>query len=60
MERVRAVLAAIRAEEMRAAETLERGFREAPEVFVPGVVYFIREALQGAVVDPESLPEHPL
>lgn len=59
MKRVRAALAAIRDGEVRAADALEKGFREAPEVFLPGVAYFVSEALQGAVVDPESLPEHP-
>jgi hypothetical protein len=60
MQRVRAALAAIRDGGVGAADTLEKGIREAPEVFIPGVVYFIVEALRGAVVDPEKLPEHPL
>jgi hypothetical protein len=60
MERVRAALAAIRAGEGRAVDALEQGFKEYPEIFIPGVAYFVREALQGVVVDPGSLPEHPL
>jgi hypothetical protein len=45
MQRVRAALAAIRDGGVGAADTLEKGIREAPEVFIPGVVYFIVEAL---------------
>lgn len=56
MERVRAALAAIRADRSRAAEVLEKGFREAPEVFIPGIAYFVAQALHGEVIDPDSLP----
>lgn len=56
MERVRKALALIRAEPDRAVELLESGLREAPEVFIPGVAYFIAAALGGVVIDPEDLP----
>lgn len=56
MERVRVALAAIKADPGRAVELLERGFREAPEVFIPGVAYFVVAALGGVVIDPEKLP----
>jgi hypothetical protein len=59
MERVRAALAVIRADRSRAKEVLERGLREAPEVFIPGLAYFIGEALAGVVVAPENLPSDP-
>lgn len=60
MQRVRRALAAIREGKIPARKALEEGLRDAPEVFLPGVAYFIQEALKGAVVDPEGLPEHPL
>lgn len=59
MERVRAALAAIRDGRIPAAEALEKGVREAPEVFIPGVAYFIQEALRGVVIAPENLPSDP-
>lgn len=55
MERVRAALAEIRADRTRAREVLEKGVREAPEVFIPGLAYFIAQALHGEVIDPEHL-----
>lgn len=57
MERVRAALAAIQADKSRAVEVLGRGLREAPEVFIPGVAYFVGEALGGVVLAPECLPD---
>lgn len=59
MERVRAALAAIRDGRIPAAEALEKGVREAPEVFIPGVAYFVEQALAGVVLAPESIPDAP-
>lgn len=59
MERVRAALAVIRSDKSRAVEVLERGLREAPEVFIPGIAYFVATALDGVVLEPENLPSDP-
>jgi hypothetical protein len=59
MERVRAALAAIQKDRGCAVEVLERGLREAPEVFIPGVAYFVATALEGVVLRPENLPNEP-
>lgn len=59
MNRVRATLAAIRDGRIPAAEALEKGVREAPEVFIPGVAYFVKAALEGVVLAPENLPDDP-
>jgi hypothetical protein len=59
MHRVRAALAAIKRDPSQAVEVLERGLREAPEAFIPGLAYFIAEALQGVVLAPENLPNDP-
>lgn len=59
MERVRAALAAIKADPGRAVEVLERGVRDAPEVFIPGVACFVATALDGVVLRPENLPSDP-
>ena len=57
MHRVRLALAEIRDGKIPAAEALEKGVREAPEVFIPGVAYFVQQALRGEVIDPEKLPD---
>lgn len=55
MERVRIALALIKREPHRAAEVLRDGFIEAPEVFGLGVGYFVAQALQGEILQPETL-----
>lgn len=55
MERVRVALAAIKADKNSAAEVIAKGVREAPEVFIRGLAYFIAQALAGEVIDPERL-----
>jgi hypothetical protein len=57
MELVRIALARIRAEPKRAEEVLRDGFTSAPEIFIPGIAYFVSHALQGEVIDPERLPD---
>jgi hypothetical protein len=59
MERVRAALAAIQKDRGCAVEVLERGLREAPEVFIPGIACFVATALEGVVLRPENLPNDP-
>lgn len=59
MERVRVALAEIRADKSRAQAVLERGLRDAPEVFIPGLAHFVGEALAGVVLAPENLPTDP-
>jgi hypothetical protein len=56
VERVRAALAAIKADKNCAAEVIAKGVREAPEVFIPGLAYFVAHALHGEVISPEFLP----
>lgn len=59
MERVRVAFAIIRREPNRAVEVLDREFREAPEILIPAVAYFVAQALQGEVIAPEHLPLPP-
>jgi hypothetical protein len=55
VERVRIALAAIRDGKIPARKALEEGLRQAPEIFIPGVAYFVQQALRGEVIDPEDL-----
>lgn len=59
MKRVRQALAAIRDGTAPAVEVLGNGFRDAPEVFIPGVAFFVKTALDGIVLRPENLPDDP-
>jgi hypothetical protein len=53
MERVKAALVAIRADQARGIEEIERGVAEDGRPFVAGLVAWIATALGGCVIDPD-------